>query len=143
MPNEPTAITFKLVSINLLESNFSFDAERQYPLVSYHHRINVENGFNVEKNIATSVVNVILTDEEDNEKLGQVKANFVFEVEDLKNHLQANESGTSDQVLLTSLNSIAISTTRGILFMSFRGTHLHNAILPVIDPASLVVQEEE
>lgn len=29
------------------------------------------------------------------------------------------------------------------MFMSFRGTHLHNAILPVIDPASLVAQVEE
>lgn len=143
MPNEPVAFTFKLVSINLLESGFSFDPKKRYPLVSYNHHIKVENGFDVERNIATSVVNVVLTDEEGGDKLAEVKANFTFEVEDLEKCFQACNSGNLDKTLLTTLNAIAISTTRGIMFMAFRGTHLHNAILPVIDPASLVAQVEE
>ena len=39
------------------------------------------------------------------------------------------------QEFITLLNSIALSTTRGVMFSQFRGTVLHNAILPIIAPA--------
>jgi len=39
------------------------------------------------------------------------------------------------------VNSIALSTTRGLLFAQFRGTPLHNTILPLIDPADFSVNE--
>lgn len=141
MPEEPVAVALKIVSINLLESSFSFDPQRKYPLVSFSHQVKVENGFDVEKNIAISVVHITLTDADGNEILGQVKANLTFEVQDLKQHFQISESGNNEpapgQVLMATLNSIAISTMRGIMFMSFKGTHLHNAILPIIDPKAL------
>ena len=38
-------------------------------------------------------------------------------------------------IFISTLNSISISTTRGMMFSAFRGTFLHNAILPLIDPA--------
>jgi len=34
---------------------------------------------------------------------------------------------------ITTINSLSLSTSRGILFMLFRGTFLHSAILPIID----------
>lgn len=39
---------------------------------------------------------------------------------------------------LDKLSDISVSTTRGIMFSLFKGTFLHKAILPVIDPAKLV-----
>lgn len=36
---------------------------------------------------------------------------------------------------ITALNSISLSTTRGIMFANFKGTFLHNAILPIVNPA--------
>jgi hypothetical protein len=32
------------------------------------------------------------------------------------------------------LNRISISTTRGAMFSTFKGTFLHAAILPIVDP---------
>jgi uncharacterized protein YbbC (DUF1343 family) len=32
------------------------------------------------------------------------------------------------------LNSISLSTTRGAMFSTFKGTFLHGAVLPIIDP---------
>lgn len=39
-----------------------------------------------------------------------------------------------------TLNDIAISTVRGLMFSSFRGTFLHNAILPIVDSTLITAQ---
>jgi hypothetical protein len=41
------------------------------------------------------------------------------------------------------LQDIAISTARGIMYSEFRGTHLHNAILPIVLPSSLKRSKEK
>jgi hypothetical protein len=38
--------------------------------------------------------------------------------------------------LATALNSISISTTRGVLFERLRGTSLQGVVLPIIDPSA-------
>ena len=38
--------------------------------------------------------------------------------------------------IIVTINSISISTIRGIMFSTFKGTYLHNAFLPIIDPKS-------
>lgn len=43
-------------------------------------------------------------------------------------------------LFINTLSTIAISTTRGIMFSLFRGTYLHRAILPIVDPAQLRTQ---
>lgn len=35
------------------------------------------------------------------------------------------------------INSISLSTCRGILFSQFRGTYLHNLVMPIVDPKGL------
>lgn len=48
----------------------------------------------------------------------------------------SGESITMPDPIIETLNIITIGTTRGILFNEFKGTWLHNNILPVIDPKS-------
>ena len=43
--------------------------------------------------------------------------------------------GTLPQGLAMALNSISISTVRGILFERLRGTDLQHIVLPIIDPS--------
>lgn len=44
--------------------------------------------------------------------------------------------GTLPNGLAMTLNSISISTTRGVLFERLRGTNLQSVVLPIIDPSS-------
>ncbi|MDN3656692.1 hypothetical protein QWZ08_13690 [Ferruginibacter paludis] len=44
------------------------------------------------------------------------------------------DAATIPDTILETLNIITIGTMRGIMFTGFRGTWLHNSILPVIDP---------
>lgn len=46
-----------------------------------------------------------------------------------------------DNILVT-FNSISISTMRGLMFAQFKGTFLHNAILPIIDPGSFITNDK-
>ena len=45
---------------------------------------------------------------------------------------------TMPGALAEILNSISISTTRGVMYAAFRGTFLQHAILPIVDPRQLV-----
>lgn len=69
-------------------------------------------------------------------KCGSLTSLFWYSIEDFDAVIKKNKSGKSDipEGLKVTLNSISISTARGMLFSAFRGTALHDAILPVIDP---------
>ena len=62
--------------------------------------------------------------------LGNVSLLCVFEVENLE-ELVKNKNSIKGLGLV--LNTITIATARGVMFGLFRGTFLHNAILPIVD----------
>ena len=66
--------------------------------------------------------------------MGKYSASYSFRVKELKKFMTEDKKfNLSDSFILT-INSVAISTTRGLMFSSFKGTFLHEAILPLIDP---------
>jgi hypothetical protein len=67
---------------------------------------------------------------------------FIFEIPDLKEYVDPkNNIPKLPEEFLTTINSISISTVRGVMFSQFKGTFLHNAILPVVDPKSFISQK--
>jgi len=72
----------------------------------------------------------------------QSKADFThdyhFHIENLNDFLTKAENGASiAQILATTLISISISTSRGIIWAYTKGTFLEGFMLPVINPAKL------
>jgi hypothetical protein len=45
--------------------------------------------------------------------------------------------------IIDLLNSVSVSTVRGMMFSAFKGTFLHNAVLPVIDPKTFKVKPDK
>ena len=66
--------------------------------------------------------------------VGKIMSAIGFYVDDLMNVLIKKEEGLYEIPvdLEQLLKTISISTMRGIMFSEFRGTSLHNAILPII-----------
>jgi hypothetical protein len=60
----------------------------------------------------------------------------IYEILNFVDVIKISTDGKLDipQALIEVLNSISISTTRGVMFSTFKGTFLHNAVLPIIDP---------
>lgn len=66
--------------------------------------------------------------------LGNVILACIFEVSNL-NEVIVHKKSASE--LGFKLNQVTVSTARGVMFGLFRGTILHNAILPIVDAAAL------
>lgn len=70
--------------------------------------------------------------------LGSIKVGVIFEIANFDDYIdEMNKKLTLPDVIFLTFNSIGISTTRGVMFSQFKGTFLHNAFLPVIDPKQL------
>ena len=104
------------------------EAKTQYKL-----DINIEHRFNIEYNRIFVIVSIDIIDENNDAKLSSFKISCVYNIKDLNEFVNDNKLSLPDE-MITTLNSISLSTCRGILFSSLKGTFLHNVILPIIDP---------
>lgn len=135
--------TFQLKKIELLEFALNQLALPISEQTTFHFDINLEQQIILEKNLVIAIPKIEVIYEDKKTKLASLKASCIFEVSNLKDFLNKEKTQVlfPDEVLLT-LNSITISTVRGIMFSQFRGTYLHNAILPIIDPKSFTQKKK-
>lgn len=130
-------ISFKLKNIEIGESSLR---RVNYILpndVIYKFTINIDHLLNVEQNLIVikPIVDVFI--DESGEILANLSASLIFEIENLSNYVFEKEVKLPSDIII-ALNSISISTVRGIMFSAFKGTYLHNAILPVVDPKAFL-----
>lgn len=112
-----------------------FDADK------YEYRLDVEHLFNVQENIVMINVAAMVFSKR-KELLAEVSINIFYLVENIKNFENKKEKKMEfPEDFSVALNSVSISTLRGIMFSQFRGTYLHNAILPIVNPKSLELAE--
>ena len=142
MEEKVQKIEFQLKAIEILEVNLNHPAIAFNEPTLFHYNINIEHKINPDNKlvIVVAAVNIIHEDKETN--LASVKASCVFEIANINEfyNLETKQISMPNTILVT-LNSITISTVRGIMFSQFKGTFLHNAILPVIDPKSFTVNK--
>ena len=85
-----------------------------------------------------AIVSVDILDNKTEEKYGLVKVNCIYGLVDFASFVDAETKKVDlPKQFVTTLNSISLSTTRGIMYDQFRGTFLHRAILPILDPTFL------
>jgi hypothetical protein len=128
-------ISFRLKNMELLQSNLSAVNVSISSETLFKFNINIEHLINLNENIIAIKPIVEIFIEEHNKKtiLGGLSASLVFEFENLPSFVKDNEVKLPTDII-NAINSISISTIRGIMFSTFKGTHLHNAFLPIIDP---------
>lgn len=140
---EPTqnqvVFEFKLTAVELLEFSLTFNERLITDLKLFHYNINIEHRIVEESKLVMVIMHVSVLHEDQESILATVKASCVYEVTNIEEIIK--KQGNNLSILegaSTIVNSITISTVRGIMFSLFRGTILHNAILPVIEPKSLI-----
>lgn len=132
---EENNISFRLKNMELLQSNLSAVNVSISSETLFKFNINIEHLINLNENaIAIKPIVEIFIEEHNNKTiLGGLSANLVFEFENLPSFVKDNEVKLPTEII-NAINSISISTVRGIMFSTFKGTYLHNAFLPIIDP---------
>jgi hypothetical protein len=129
---------FKLTAIELLEFSLNFNEKLLPDLKLFHYNINLEHRIVEESKLVIVIMRVSVMHEDQETTLASVKASCIFEIANIEDILQKQGNSISlPEAASMVVNSITISTLRGIMFSLFRGTYLHNAILPVIEPQKL------
>jgi len=136
---------FQLLNIELLGVAISA-ADRPSDLgvqvlfqIAMEHRIDLTN----KVVMVLTHVNVVSKDEPPI-VYGNITTSCNFRVEEMEDyHDKATGIVNFPEKVVVTLNSIAISTTRGIMYSEFRGTQLHGAVLPMVDPRQFAKPEQE
>lgn len=136
------SISFKFRNIDVLE--FSFTHPRYLiPLNSnFRFETQIEHKVNLDEKIILVISSFSIFCEELNEKVGNAVISCVYSIENIEDFVNTKNEFELPEQMLTTFNSISISTCRGVLFTLFRGTPLHNVILPIINPTDLSKQQK-
>jgi hypothetical protein len=127
-------------SIELISSNMTallFNIENNN---AFTFEIKTEIQLNQENKFIIVIISVQIFNESKDFQLGSLTTNNIFFVENYESIVTQEGNGkvSIPDTVVTSLNSISISTTRGVMWNTFKGTFLHNAILPILDPQCII-----
>ena len=136
-------MNFQLKAIELLDSTLNHPGYILPKLTTFHFDLNIEHKIDIDKKVIFVINEIQIFNEKRDFKLGSVKVSCIFSIDNLGNFVDSKLSTINlPEQFTTVLNSLTISTTRGIMFSQFKGTFLQHAYLPVIDPKSFVTQAE-
>lgn len=130
-------VQFRIKTIELVDFKLNQLTKALPEQTTFHFNINLEQIINNEVKLVIVVASVEIMNDNMSEQLGFLKGSCIFEVINFNDFLiDSNGQVTFPESAVITFNSITLSTIRGLMFAQFRGTHLHNAILPVLDPTS-------
>lgn len=133
-------LKFQIKAVELLNSHLQPTAESLPINQVYSFNIALEQKLEPTSNSLIVITNVdISAIEKLDLKLASASVACVFVVENFSEVVKfdKNKKVTIAQNIIDMLNSISISTTRGVLSQIIKGTFLHHAVLPIIDPMAL------
>ena len=127
--------SIELISSNITASLFNIENNNAFTF-----EIKTEIQLNQENKFIIVIISVQIFNESKDFQLGSLTTNNIFFVENYESIVTQEGNGkvSIPDTVVTSLNSISISTTRGVMWNTFKGTFLHNAILPILDPQSII-----
>lgn len=136
-------VKFQLKGIELLDVHVDYPKMPLKGLVTFKFNINVEIKIINETRRVVEIVSVDIFDNKSVNRFGFIKIGCEYGIENFDSFINA-ETNKADfpKQFITIINSISISTVRGVMFSQFRGTFLHGAILPIIDPTFLDKKEK-
>lgn len=131
-------VRIQLQGIELLKSQINTPEINDFKTDKFHFNIKVSAKVNPERRFIVIITNVNVLGDQLTEVLGYVEISCIFFIENFEEVIEISGiEANIPQKIIDSLNSISISTLRGVMFEQFRGTILHHAYLPIINPKTL------
>lgn len=137
-------INFRLVGLQIM-SIFLETAPEIPQEFKFVFELTIENKVQADRNIILVFVYVKIYNDDKTKILGKLDTVSFFEVLNFTDFVKQNENGIYDVSpdLDKIIRPIAISTTRGIVYSEFKGTYLHNALMPVVLMKDLEIKKKE
>ena len=130
------SIEMQLNGVTLLSSNQILSTADTINIRKFNFNINIETKADAPNKLLFAIIHVEILTEDQSQILGGISVSCNFELKNFDELIKIESDGklTLPQQLVDVINSISLSTTRGVMFATFKGTPLHNAFLPIIDP---------
>jgi hypothetical protein len=143
--NKAFTVNLQLKSIELLKGSISLPSVPEVSLNNFNFNISLDSKADSNNKLLFVIVSVEIRSEDQNHVLGSLAVSCIYSIVNFDEVVKIEADGKIDiaQPLVEILNSISISTTRGVMFSTFKGTFLHNAFLPIVDPRSLQQVEQQ
>lgn len=135
-PFKSMNIEIQLKGVELLSSNQCLSTADTINIRNFNFNINIETKVDAANKLLFAIIHIEILTENQSQVLGGISVSCIFELKNFEELIKIESEGklTLPQQLIDIINSISLSTTRGVMFATFKGTPLHNAFLPIIDP---------
>jgi len=141
MANEANIVAplFQLRGVELHELTIQKPLPGAAPPVNFNFEINVQANVDSNKKLVINTTKVKIKGDKPDTVLGSITCACSFSVAIFEEvvTMKSETLAEINQGFTETLNSISISTTRGVMFSELKGTMLHFAFLPIIDIKSL------
>ena len=126
----------QLIGIELLNSSLQLPPLQGTILSNFSFDLKVESNVDSQKKLVFVIVHVEIKTEDLKHVLGTLSLSCIYTIVNFEEVVKVSPEGkiTLPPSLNDLLNSISISTTRGVMFSTFKGTFIHSAFLPIVDP---------
>lgn len=134
--NNEFNVEMQLKAIEILNNSMNLPAHPNTPAVNFNFNISIESRTDPSKKLVFVIVHVEIKNDDLSIALGSISVSCIYEIVNFDDVIKTEADGRVNipEKLIETLNIISISTTRGVMFSNFKGTFLHGAVLPIIDP---------
>ena len=134
-------VNFRFVNIAILSNSIAVPKDLKEPIDIFTFNLSTEFHLNPNEKMVIVRVAVEILSKDQDLSLGNLTTENRFQIENY-DEIVFNDEDERDNLpesFLVILNSISISTTRGVMWQMYKGTFLHNALLPIVDPQIISV----
>ncbi|MBU0487643.1 MAG: hypothetical protein KKA07_00070 [Bacteroidetes bacterium] len=137
--NQELKFEMNIRGIELLSSSFQYPKTPNPAITNFNFSISIETRADAQKKNVFVIVHVDVNDADQSVFLGALSVSCIYEIKNFEEVIKIDPDGKLNmpQAMIDILNSISYSTVRGVMFSTFRGTFLHGAVLPIIDPKQI------
>jgi len=138
-PSTDTAFGIKIRGIELLNGSLSRPEHAAKKLSTFLYNVRIVQDIDRNKKLVFIIVHVDIHSVEEKKDVGSISVSHIYELANFEEAVTILDEHNFKipEPLNDILNSISISTTRGVMFSTYKGTFLHNAILPIVNPKQL------
>lgn len=143
--NKDFNVEMQIRAIELLNGSLQLPAAQNTAVTTFNFNISIESKADAPNKLVFVIVHVKIKNDDHSLVLGALSVSCIFEIVNFDEVIKIEENGKLDipQRLIETLNIISISTTRGVMFSTFKGTFLHGAVLPIIDPKQFQIGSQK
>ena len=141
---EQKKIGIQIKSIDILRTIIDFSAKiSEGEGLKFAYDISADCTANLEEKVILSIANIQVRQDGSEHVLGALSAGFLYSITNFDEVIKVDEQKNVKipTNIINFVNPLSLSSMRGLMFSAFKGTFLHTAILPIIDPKQFITEE--